>query len=514
MSIKSRLHLFRPDAWIVACTIVAVLAGIVLFRAWEWDVTAYHLPFSARQLNITRYRNISALINERYQGFPVLWRYALAPGLILDNPRLLIVPNLIAACTVGYTVRRLLNVGFFLGVAATLCFPISYLGFASAYPDYFTNCFAFAGALFLSHWMFALIRRTEQAEGSDLIAGLALLAIAANTKTQGFLMSVIILASTIIYGWVMGRYDSPSHTDTAPSHALHATSPHRGKRWGSGRSQLAIAAILAALIFFQPVINLTRFQNPFYPVGTLGLQGPQAEYSTPVEYLPRIPLATNALSHYLSASEIDPYLLPGGANVPPPTRSLGMFSQTREARTGGTIGLIYLGLLVLFLLNTWRILRSGVVANHVQSLSIFLPLLSLAISTLPQSLELRYYLVSLYVVSLGALVNPINSTLQRTAKIIIIAGLIASTYHLGLYGRDLLKPEKHFNLKSELPSVEQCMEKGKLITASKGRSVLILDPHLVPNNLPFQCRLVLPESIFIDYTIKSPPGSVPSGVAP
>lgn len=496
--------IFHRSSWIVILTTAAVLAAIVFFRPWQWDATSYHLPFSARQLGISRYRNISHLMDERFQGFPELWRYALAPGLLLDIPRLLILPNLIAAFTVGYTVRKLFNIKFFTGVAATLCFPIAILGFASAYPDYFTNCFALAGALFLSHWMFLWIRGSEAESMGSLIPGLTFLAIAANTKTQGFLLSVVILATTVIYGWTISKFYSRCGKDNIQA---NPGDPYRKKSWSSRRHQLVITAILLLLIFKQPLANIYRFQNPFYPVSALGLKGPQVEYSTPLEYLPRFPIATNILSHYLSASEIDPYLLPGGSNIPPKTRRLDMHSHGREVRTGGTIGIIYLGLLSLLILNSVRVLRSGVIANHEQSLSVFLPLLSISTAMLPQSLELRYYLASLFVVSIGSLLNPINVPVQKAAQTILIVGLIASVCHLGLYGRGLVTANKRFNLKAELPTVQECIQKGKLISVSKGQSVLILDPNTVSNNIPFQCRLVMPESTFIDYTTTKSAGN-------
>jgi len=46
---------------------------------WIWDATSYHLPFAAREIGIENYLGISNLFDERYKGFSILWRYALAP---------------------------------------------------------------------------------------------------------------------------------------------------------------------------------------------------------------------------------------------------------------------------------------------------------------------------------------------------------------------------------------------------------------------------------------------------
>lgn len=504
MHSRGKHSVFRLDSWVLVVTAAALVIGVALFRAWSWDATAYHLPFAARQLDLSKYRNISPLINERYQGFPVLWRYALAPGLIFENPRLDIIPNLIGAFTAGAVLRKLLHVNLFLGIAATLCFPIAYLGFASNYADYFTNCFVLAGALLLSHWMFFFCRKMEHQKTGSLITGLAFLAIASNTKVQGFFLSVIILAATVAYGWLLGIVTPEQDHADVTSDTPPSPRTERPKWWSLRLNQLVIAIILTTLIFIQPIVNFTRFQNPFYPIHTLGFKGPQAQYSTPLEYLPRIPLLSNALSHYLSASEVDPYLLPGGTNIPPQTRSLGMYSNTREIRTGGSLGIVYLALLFIFALNTWKVLRSGIITTHAQSLSIFLPLVSVATAILPQSLELRYYMVSLFVISVGSLVNPLNNYLRKAARIIILIGVIASVYHLGLYGRGLIETDQRFNLKAELPTSTECIQKGRLVSMGRNQFRLILDPKTVPNNIPFLCRLVMPESIFIDYTVNTP----------
>lgn len=95
-------------------------------------------------------------------------------------------------------IRKLLHVNLFLGIAVALWFPISYLGFASSYADYFTNFFALAGALVLSHWMFFCCKRWEQQKTGSLITGLAFLVVTSMTKVQGFFLSVSILVTTVI----------------------------------------------------------------------------------------------------------------------------------------------------------------------------------------------------------------------------------------------------------------------------------------------------------------------------
>ena len=157
--------LSKIDRLIFLATIAAVVLAILCFRPWVWDATAYHLPFTARQLGVQDYLGISNLFNERYQGFPVLWRYALAPGLILNSPRLYILPNLLAAFSAALCLHRLLNISKSMAMATTLCFPISYLGFASPYQDYFTNMFALTGGLLAAQGVFVITYGIDELHG-------------------------------------------------------------------------------------------------------------------------------------------------------------------------------------------------------------------------------------------------------------------------------------------------------------------------------------------------------------
>jgi len=163
------------------------------------------------------------------------------------------------------------------------------------------------------------------------------------------------------------------------------------------------------------------------------------------------------------------------------------------------MGIIYGGLMALLLINETRVLRSGYINSFKESLSIFLPLTALVISFLPQSLDLRYYLVCLFVASIGSLINPINQKLFCTAKFLILLGLLISVPHVVIKARKILTPENFLNVQAELPTTEQCIQLGELVVNNQGRKVLRLNPQTVPNNMPFQCRLVMPGSIYIDY---------------
>jgi hypothetical protein len=502
--------LARTDRLIAYATITAAIFAILFFRPWVWDATSYHLPFAARALGIEDYLGISNLFNERYQGFPVLWRYALGPGLILDSPRLYILPNIVAALSVGYCLHRLLNLPKSLAIAATFCFPITYLGFASAYQDYFTNTFILMGGLLGVRGVFSKIYLKDGSWITHLWAGFACLAIAANTKIQGLVLSVTILTVTVIYAIFLKILklrqikEQDQQLEIEQKGTNHDTNLLLTSTGNKQRIlKLGISVALIFLIFYQPLSNLKRYHNPFYPVETLGFKGPEVQYTTPLEYIPPIPVVSNFLSHYLSILEIDPYILPGILPVgkdfsPPRLRSLDMYSK-RLQRTGGSIGVIYAGLMALLLVNASRVIRSKRIHTFNESLAIFFPLTSLFISFLPQSLDLRYYLVGLFVVSIGSLAIPADQKFLATAKVLILVGLLISLPHIVVRARKILTPEKFLQLKAELPTTDQCIKLGELTVDPKGRKVLRLDTQTVPNNMPFQCRLVMPKSIFIDY---------------
>ncbi|MGA1368065.1 MAG: hypothetical protein ACO394_06060 [Blastocatellia bacterium] len=500
----------RTDRMIALTTITAFLFAILFFRPWVWDATSYHLPFAARELGIQNYLGISNLYDGRYKGFPVLWRYALGPGLILNSPRLYILPNIAAALSVGYCLHRLLNISKLMAIAATLCFPITYLGFASAYQDYFTNAFILMGGLLAARGIFSLIFVKHDQGIVTLWGGFACLAVAANTKIQGIILSVTILTVTVIYA-ILLKIVRLRQIDE------QVQQQERRENWttnkillflsSSGNKQrilkLGISLALLSLIFYQPLSNLKHYNNPFYPVETLGFKGPETQYSTPLEYIPPIPIMSNFLSHYLSILEIDPYILPrtlpdGRKFLPPRLRSLDMYSM-RIQRTGGSIGIIYAGMMALLLINAFRIIKSKRIHTFNESLAVFLPLTSIFISFLPQSLDLRYYLVGLFIASIGSLALSTNQKLLDIAKGLILIGLLISLPHLVIRARKILTPDRFLNLQSELPTTEQCIQLGELSVNREGRKVLRLNPQTVPDNVPFQCRLVMPESIYIDY---------------
>lgn len=482
--------------------VVALLVCILLYRPWPWDTTAYHLPFAARALDISKYANISALLNHRYEGFPILWRYALAPGLAFNVPRLYLLPNFLATLAIAYSSVAVLAVPWYWGIAATICFPISLIGLASSYQDYFTNAFILAGSLVLFRGIYEIVRVHSSGliRGHKLILGILFLSLAANTKIQGLFMATIALLIALLYYFILSNYRPQScEQKQAPIYSVPIA-----RRMAH---QVLFVSIVCS-IFFQPLSNIARFGNPVYPFKAFGLNGAEKTYATPLEYLPKAPLAYNVISHFLSSTEIDPYILPGGSSKPPSVRNIHMHNSNRSApssggfapRTGGTIGPIYISLLALSIFSLSRVIRDLYSDISFKShLPLLLFLMLIGISALPQSLELRYYLVCLYIPACIALCIPRDEVFGSIAKGVVCLGIIASIMHIGVLGRSAIISKTIFDLRKELPSQQECIAMGTLLVEGSSSKTLVLDPDKVSNNIPFKCRMALDKNVFIEY---------------
>ena len=491
------------DKALALLVVIALLGCILFYRPWPYDTTAYHLPFAARALDISKYANISALLNHRYEGDPILWRYALAPGLAFNVPRLYLLPNLLATLAIAYSSIAVLAVPWYWGIAATICFPISLIGLASSYQDYFTNTFILAASLLLFRGIHEIdrVQSSGPIRGHKIILGLLFLSVAANTKIQGLFMSIITLLIALIYYFILAKHSPQSRENNqVPIYAF----PVARKMV----QQVLLIAIISS-IFFQPLSNIAKFGNPVYPFKAFGLNGAEETYSTPLEYLPKAPFAYNVISHFLSSTEIDPYILPGGSNKPPRIRTIDMHNSNRNApssggiapRTGGTISPIYIALIALSLFSLSNIVRGLRSELRFEShLPLLLFSMLIGISALPQSLELRYFLVCLYIPAYIALCIPRNQLLGSMAKGVVCLGIIAGIMHTEFLARSAIVSTTIFDLRKELPSQQECIAMGSLLVEGSSGKTLVLDPDKVNNSIPFKCRITADNDIFIRYS--------------
>jgi len=460
----------------------------VFVNAYPWDTTAYHLHFTARFFQISDLTGINHLLPERYEGFPKLWRLVLYPGLELRMPRLFLICNFLALAILCVAVNKIMHMPWWLTCCSVLCFPISMEGFRSSYQDFSTNTFVAAGAICFAC---GTSSGSQTYKWKRINLGLLLLALAANIKFQGLFMAIIVLASSV--AWAL---------------AITINKAYRNKRIMSNskckirslRASVAFAPFLVVVILAQPIWNSIFYSNPFYPVKAFGLNGNEPTYSTPIQYIPDLPIITNLLGFYSSAFEIDPivrgesgwafkrslegaqqvkkqYFRPGGAGL-------------SDIRTGGSNGFSFFVLSAVAWLSICRSF-SGCKREADAVLAAKLMTSVVLMAMLPQSMELRYFLAALYLTVLVALRSP-YLILSRIALVTVILGMGFSIKSVFL---DAPAPDLH------LITEQRCYELGRLeINRIQGTRVLLMPKQKVANKLPFQCRMSMDTSTVIDYS--------------
>jgi hypothetical protein len=270
--------------------ITALFFPLLLFDAFPADSLMYHLPFSARFLHLPGFPDFTNVTEGRYQGFPSLGRILLGPGLVWNHLRLFIIPNLLALALLACSCRRFLGISAALAICCCLTFPVALFGFRSSLQGFFVNAMVVASLCLF---------QPAAESGADPrppawilpwdLLGLLCLGLAANIKFQGLFMAVVVLMETLFFRW-----------RDQPSSGFEPWLPRRGT--------IVLASLLAVLIFAQPLLNISRFGNPFYPVRILGLSGTEPPLSSPIQYVPRLPLLTNAASFLVSVTEVDPII--------------------------------------------------------------------------------------------------------------------------------------------------------------------------------------------------------------
>ena len=456
--------------------ILAISLSILLFNAFPADSIMYHLPFTARFLNLPGFPDFTGYFEGRYQGFPSLWRILLGPGLAWNHPRLFIVPNLLALGLLAYCCRKLLGLSAALAICCCFTFPVALLGFRSSLQDFFVGVLVTIASITLFQVSYGFdreLRKPRWISRWDLL-GLTCLALAANVKFQGLFMAMLVLTAALIFrfrdlnrnGWI----------------ALPAR-----------KSQLAVATILSMLVFLQPALNTSRFGNPFYPVSVAGFNGTEPPTSAPIQYIPQIPLLKNAASYIVSALEIDPIIRSKAGwsfnrtwhnhNLPKPQYQ-PIYPDYQWILTGGSNGLLFLLLFFgafMSVYGWWR--EAPLPLTPLLILRRRLLNTSLLFMFMPQSMELRYYLISLFVPALVA-VSGDATILRQVMRWAVVVGLwftLILTFIQPIYfwtrtgdwmiARGQLSPDPY----RRLPSVQQCVEQrrlwGGLISTASDRKI-------------------------------------------
>jgi hypothetical protein len=339
--------------------LVATASGALHDVSQAYDSGYYHLPFAARLAGV-----VPADVfvfhpanRARFDGFPLLGE--LLQGLLWRVTGHAPSTNLVAFASVplfAWFLRKRFAVPLATSVLSLFAIPLVQTHAASTYVDLPSNAALAVLVLLAIHaW-------TTDASVAPRTLALALLcgAIAANMKTlAGPLVALALLALAV---------------RAATRGGLPA------------RRHLALAAVALPLVFFTPLKNAARHANPFYPIRTsvlgVALPGVEAPYASSPTWLKDAPQPVRFACSVLELG-VRPMSDPRRWTV-----DQWAPSDATAYRMGGFFGMwVALNLALL----AWRAVRET--AGPARRAAAGFAVLTAAVSVMPQSHELRYYLV-------------------------------------------------------------------------------------------------------------------------
>ncbi len=338
--------------------LVATFTGAVHDVSQAYDSGYYHLPFAARLVGLlpSDVFAFHAANQARFEGFPLLGE--LMQGLLWRFSGHAPATNLVAFASVplfAWFLRRRFGVPASTAVLALFAVPLVQTHAASTYVDLPANAaLAVVVLLAIQAWTTPgdVTRRTL---ALALVAG----AIAANMKTLAGPLVALGLVALGVRAW--------------------RASP-------AGRRHVAQAIVLLPLVFATPVKNIARHHNPFYPIKTsvlgVALPGIEAPYSSSPRWLASAPQPARFVCSLLEV---------GARPMSDPRRwsvDQWMPSDADGYRMGGFFGAWVVANVVLL---AWRAVkeREGPARRAAAGFLV----LTAVVSVMPQSHELRYYLV-------------------------------------------------------------------------------------------------------------------------
>jgi hypothetical protein len=356
-----------------ALAVVAALVALSMFvtaaleMSQAWDSGYYHLPFAARvwgilppsafvfhPANAARFEGFP-LLGERLQG--LLWRATGRPESA----------NLVAFASVplfAWFLRKRFGVGAPLTILALFAVPLVHTHASSAYVDLPANV-ALSVTILLAIQAFA---SPGPVPVSTLSLGCAAAAVAANMKALLHPIAAVALVALV------GR--------ALPSlwRGVRSPAPRR-------RALLILLAIVLAfpVIFATPLANVAAHGNPYYPVrmSLLGhvLPGTEGAYASSPPWLADWPRPLRFVCSLLEIG-IRPLSDPRRWTV-----DQWMPDESGGNRMGGFFGAYVAANLALLV---WQVFRAR--SPNARAAVAGFAGLTLVVSAMPQSHELRYYM--------------------------------------------------------------------------------------------------------------------------
>jgi hypothetical protein len=342
-----------------------LLATAFLSLSRAHDVWNYHLPFAARLVGLVTEQHFlfDTENTERYKGFPllsefiqgVLWR-------VFGRPQ---AANLLSAASVpvfAWFLRRRFSVPWHVSVLALLAIPLVQAHAADSFIDL---------------------------PSSVAVAALILITIRAFTEVQPLGLGWLLLA------FVSAAFAVNSKAIVGPTVALAAALLGARLLWLSRRLpdaerrryriQLAAFVVLLPIVFATPLKNLARYHNPVFPfkaqVFGYELPGTEPNYHSSPTWLEHVSRPTRFAASLLEMGArplSDPARWTYGQMTPPDHPGL---------RMGGFFSAYVLFNLALL---GFRLVRDR--SREAIAAASGLAVMTLLVSVIPQSHELRYHI--------------------------------------------------------------------------------------------------------------------------